>query len=317
MFLIETSRLVIQPLKRDDFPLVLEMTQNPKVMESIGSGIKSQNEAFQLFQKFLDHQNQKGFSLGSVRDKRTQEHLGLGGVIHYELNPSNPDIEIGHCLRSQFWGKGYATEIAIGCVNWAFSHLPIQHIIGTAHPNHYASQKVLLKAGLIPCGISTRYQKEVCVFKRSAPEPITLYSTPPDKFLPIFDTSACYVIANGEILLLRRAYEKKEGGLWGIPGGKNEPDESPLNGVIRELYEETGLSFPPESFQYRGRQFIRKPSVDYVYHMFLLELESKPDIAINSEHLEWIWAAPRDALNLPLMAGAKHAFSAAGVDCED
>ncbi len=316
MFYIETPRLVIHPIKKNDFPFFLELVQNPKVMEFIGSGIKSEKEAIQLFQRFLDHQYRKGFSLGTVRNRQTQDYLGIGGVIHYELNTGRPDIEVGYWLHPQFWNRGYATEITIACVNWAFSHLSIQHIFGAAHPNNHASQRVLQKAGFIPCGTSTYNQRNVCLFKRLAPEPVMLYLDPPKDFRPVVEVSACYLMVNTELLLLKRAYDR-EGGLFGVPAGKINPGESPLNCVIRELFEETGLLFPSDYFRCLGKRFIRKPSIDYVYHMFTLEIRSKPELIINDEHLEYVWSTPQNALNLPLMAGAKQALSAAGICHED
>jgi 8-oxo-dGTP diphosphatase len=44
----------------------------------------------------------------------------------------------------------------------------------------------------------------------------------------------------GRVALLHRAKEPNRG-LWSPPGGKLEPGESPLDGALRELAEETGL----------------------------------------------------------------------------
>lgn len=49
-----------------------------------------------------------------------------------------------------------------------------------------------------------------------------------------------YCLRDGEVLLLRRRKEPFAG-LWVAPGGKIEPGESPVDGAVRELHEETGL----------------------------------------------------------------------------
>ena len=45
----------------------------------------------------------------------------------------------------------------------------------------------------------------------------------------------------GEILLVRQ----RDGGIWSTPGGAVEPDESPVDAVVRETWEETGLLVKP------------------------------------------------------------------------
>ena len=45
----------------------------------------------------------------------------------------------------------------------------------------------------------------------------------------------------GEILLVRQ----RDGDVWSTPGGAIEPDESPVDAVVRETWEETGLLVTP------------------------------------------------------------------------
>lgn len=52
---------------------------------------------------------------------------------------------------------------------------------------------------------------------------------------------------DGRVLLGRRAYDPA-GGLWDIPGGFLEEGEHPLDGLRRELLEETGLETEPVEF---------------------------------------------------------------------
>ena len=45
---------------------------------------------------------------------------------------------------------------------------------------------------------------------------------------------------NGALLLVKRAPHLSEGGKWGLPGGFLDRDETVVEGVLRELREETG-----------------------------------------------------------------------------
>jgi ADP-ribose pyrophosphatase YjhB (NUDIX family) len=52
---------------------------------------------------------------------------------------------------------------------------------------------------------------------------------------------------NGRLLLGRRAFEPSIG-LWDLPGGFLDEDEHPLEALVRELREETGLEVEPRGF---------------------------------------------------------------------
>ncbi len=44
----------------------------------------------------------------------------------------------------------------------------------------------------------------------------------------------------GRLLMIRRGHEPSAG-LWSIPGGRIEPDETDAEALVREMLEETGL----------------------------------------------------------------------------
>ena len=59
--------------------------------------------------------------------------------------------------------------------------------------------------------------------------------------------SAVLVDEAGRVLLARRAIDP-ERGKWDLPGGFLETGEHPLDGLRRELREETGLDVEPQEF---------------------------------------------------------------------
>ena len=60
-------------------------------------------------------------------------------------------------------------------------------------------------------------------------------------------TAGALCVDNGRVLLARRAHPPFEG-FWDIPGGFLDEGEGPLDGLRRELKEETGLEVEPERF---------------------------------------------------------------------
>ena len=54
-----------------------------------------------------------------------------------------------------------------------------------------------------------------------------------------FISTACYLKKDDKILMIK--FNKKWGQVYAPPGGKAESGETPLDCIIREFYEETGL----------------------------------------------------------------------------
>lgn len=116
--------------------------------------------------------------------------------------------------------------------------------------------------------------------------------------------SVAGIIRDGERILL---VQEREGGVWSTPGGALElDDDTPANAVIREVYEETGLTVAPTRIfgVYGGPEFIvRYASGDetqYVSTMFECQVvggEIKPD-GDEIQHARF-WSI-EEALTLPL-----------------
>ena len=55
---------------------------------------------------------------------------------------------LGYRFAPEAWGKGLATEFALAAVEYAFTILKLEEVVGIVRKNHLVSQKVLLKCGL-------------------------------------------------------------------------------------------------------------------------------------------------------------------------
>ncbi len=136
---------------------------------------------------------------------------------------------------------------------------------------------------------------------------IQVFHHAPQDFTPKVEVAAVYVEVGKEVLFLQRASSEK--GLWGVPAGKVEAGESAESAAKRELLEEAGIALDGHSrFDSLGKLFIRKPHIDYIYHMHRLILTKKPIVTLSPEHQESQWISLESASDLPLMAGALEAF---------
>jgi 8-oxo-dGTP diphosphatase len=131
-----------------------------------------------------------------------------------------------------------------------------------------------------------------------------VFKEPPAHFAPRVEVAGCYCEHRNLFLLLKRSAHKSYGNTWGIPGGKLESGESPLDAIIREMEEETALILHPSQLSYIDKVYIRKPEVDFIFHLFRYPFDSLPSIVLNEEHEEFRWVSLEQALTLPLLPGA-------------
>jgi 8-oxo-dGTP diphosphatase len=64
---------------------------------------------------------------------------------------------------------------------------------------------------------------------------------------PLYVVAGVLLDPAGRVLLAQRPPGKHLAGMWEFPGGKLEPDESPLEGLARELHEELDIHLVPDS----------------------------------------------------------------------
>ena len=132
-----------------------------------------------------------------------------------------------------------------------------------------------------------------------------VYTERPADFTPVVEVSACFIENQGKFLFLHMQDGKSQGNTWGIPGGKVEKNESALNGVLREVREETGIALSPESVKHIQTVYITnrvRNNVSYVYHMYSAPYDGTLAITIEpTEHKGFTWVTLSDALRMELM----------------
>ncbi|MEM9143932.1 MAG: GNAT family N-acetyltransferase [Bacteroidota bacterium] len=86
----------------------------------------------------------------------TGKLIGLCGLLIQEVD-NQKELEIGYSLLPKYWKKGYATEAAIHCRNYAFKHHQADSLISIIHIDNLPSQKVALNIGMY-LDKTTRYK---------------------------------------------------------------------------------------------------------------------------------------------------------------
>jgi 8-oxo-dGTP diphosphatase len=132
-----------------------------------------------------------------------------------------------------------------------------------------------------------------------------IYFKKPEKFDPQFSAVSCYLLNSGKILLLKRQPHKPQGKKWGPPAGKVEKGESIHAAVIREVFEETGITITPPSLSEHVTLYVMQEKYHFIWHMFLAHTNIIEVVIRHEEHSDFMWIEPRKALGLDLAEDEK------------
>ena len=80
-------------------------------------------------------------------DKASGEMVGQCGLLVQQVDGVE-ELEIGYHLIPRFWKKGYATEAAKACKEFAFKHKLSRHILYIIDPENFNSQHVAERNGM-------------------------------------------------------------------------------------------------------------------------------------------------------------------------
>lgn len=143
--ILETKRLALREFNIDDAEHFYHLNSNPNVIRYTGnSAFKNIEEARSFLENYSDYQK-NGFGRWAVIEKSSGEFLGWCGL---KYNEKLDETDIGFRFFEHFWNKGFATESAVGCIDYGFKELNLNKIVGRAMIENTASIKVLQKTGL-------------------------------------------------------------------------------------------------------------------------------------------------------------------------
>lgn len=143
----ETARLIIREMVPSDFDALCKILCDEEVMrgayESAFSVEEAQNWMNRHFMRYAEY----GFGLWAVVLKGTNEMIGQCGLTMQSWREKEI-LEIGYLFQKAYWHKGYATEAAIACKEYAFSDLNANSVYSIIRDTHIASQNVAVRNGM-------------------------------------------------------------------------------------------------------------------------------------------------------------------------
>ena len=141
----ETPRLKLVEVTDRDVGPIFQLTGNEKVMEFFPK-VLSYDDAQQMVQKILHQYAEYGYCFWKVLLNTGDQFVGIAGLLHQEID-NKPETEISYRMLPEHWKKGYATEAAKACKQYAETKLGKKRLISLIRPQNDASIRVASRLG--------------------------------------------------------------------------------------------------------------------------------------------------------------------------
>ncbi len=159
----ETNRLIIRKFTTRDLNKLHAILSDAQVMLYSLHGPYSLEQTDTFLKGTLNAYHSRGYAQYAVILKESKELIGFCGFFNQEID-GVIEMELGYRFSQKHWGKGYASEAAIACRDYAFSTLGAKKLISIIEPNNIASIKVAEKAGLSVERTTSYHQIPVLIY---------------------------------------------------------------------------------------------------------------------------------------------------------
>lgn len=146
MIVLETERLVLRELERDDLDALEAVLGDDETMRYYPAPF-SRDACAAWIERWQDSYRANGFGLWAMVFKEDDRVIGDCGLVP-QMVDEKPDIEIGWHVARDLWGRGLATEAAAACRDQAFGPLDISRLISLIRPINLPSCRVAEKIGM-------------------------------------------------------------------------------------------------------------------------------------------------------------------------
>ena len=145
--LFETERLIARRLTMADVAAMLAIYGDRETVRFVGDSEPLSEESCRHWVDVTDRNfERRGYGMVALVSRETGEMVGCAGIVH---PGGQEEPELKYAFRRDQWGKGFATEAAVGLVGHARAAWGVKRIIATVMPDNTPSQQVLVKAGFV------------------------------------------------------------------------------------------------------------------------------------------------------------------------
>lgn len=151
-YIFRSRRLGFRNWTKEDLTEFAKINADPEVMEHFPKPI-SKEETAEFIDRLKKHYQKNGFNYFAAEILDSGELIGFIGLAFQDYKSEfTPAVDIGWRLKKSAWGKGYATEGAKKCLEFAFQKLNLETVISTCIEKNSKSENVMKKVGMEKIG---------------------------------------------------------------------------------------------------------------------------------------------------------------------
>ncbi len=144
--ILESERLYLKQFTDNDVDNLYRLNSDADVMKYIGPPITDRHIIEKRLRGIAEYYaKHPGLGVWAGFEKASDKFIGFYELAHLD---NTAEIEVGYRLLNEFWGKGYATEMTKVLIDYGFTTVGLDKIVGISHHGNIPSQNVLLKSGL-------------------------------------------------------------------------------------------------------------------------------------------------------------------------
>lgn len=144
---LTTERLVFRHTSMDDLAWWMEYINNPEAVRFMSLAAGSAASCREFIQRSLDRRAADGSGLNAVVEQASGNPVGMIGLLTQVVDGVD-ELEIGYHLVPSAWGKGFATEAAVACREFADEHRCAPSVISLIDHRNFPSQAVAKRNGM-------------------------------------------------------------------------------------------------------------------------------------------------------------------------
>lgn len=161
LVVFETERLVVRHFNAPDYNHYFLLHGNPAVMQFIRP-VKTKEESDAFLNESLTANIASYLGRWSVDDKSTGKFAG--SFVMIPIPDDKEKIQLGYAFLPAHWGKGFATEVTEGGLQYFRNKTPLTEIYAVTEAANVASQRVLIKNGFQAYDRKMEGEKELIIY---------------------------------------------------------------------------------------------------------------------------------------------------------
>lgn len=147
-YIFTSDRLGFRNWQESDLESMCAMNADEEVMEFFPDR-QGEQEALAFIHRMQRLLLEKGYCYFAVEKKENREFIGFIGLADKDFEADfTPCTDIGWRLKKSAWNRGYATEGAKACLDYAFDQLGLEKVFAIAPHINTKSERVMKKIGM-------------------------------------------------------------------------------------------------------------------------------------------------------------------------